>query len=308
MNSLIDTFFWASAISLAAPLLLGALGETFAQRAGMFTIGLEGLMLSGAFVAVAGSIWSGSLLVGLLLAIGVTALLGAAYAVAIVGCRADQVVVGIGFNLVALGVTSILRRQWFPSGMTAPRSDIFSDRAIPLLSDIPWLGAVLFDQNPLVYALYLVVPLCAYILHRTRVGLLVRAAGDGAAAAESAGISVVRVRFVTMTINGAFAGAAGAALVLIDAGGVFVDNIVDGRGYLVLALTMFARWKPVWVALGAVLFGAADALQFIGQAAFGENVPTAVFLMAPYLVALIAWAVMGNRSAAPSDLGKPLLR
>lgn len=307
MHSLVEAFFWASAVGLAAPILLAALGETFAQRAGVFTIGIEGLMLSGAFAAAAFSVASGDVLVGFLAASALTAILGGLYGFAVVLCRADQVVVGIGFNLVVLGATSLLRRQLFPAGMAVPDTSLFDRRALPVLSEIPWAGRVLFDQNPLVYALYLLTPLAIFVLFGTRAGLAIRAAGDGAMAASATGIRVLRVRMCVMVLNGLLAGAAGAALVLINSGGVFVDNLVDGRGYLVLALTMFARWHPVWVALGAVLFGAADALQFLAQASFGGDVPTALFLMAPYLLALTAWLIMGRRSHAPSDLGRPLL-
>lgn len=307
MTNLIETFFWASAISLAAPLLLAALGETFAQRSGVFTIGIEGMMLCGAFSAVAMSIVTDDVLLGVLFAAMFGAAIGVAYGAAVVLSRADQVVVGIGFNLAALGVTSTLRRQLFPDGMTVPDVGVLSRHPIPGLSDIPWLGSVLFDQNPAVYLLYVLIPVAAWVLFRSRTGLVLRAAGDGAQAASSAGVRVLRVRMWTMLVNGACAGAAGGALVLIDSGGVFVDNMVDGRGYLVLALVMFARWQPVWVAVGAVLFGAADALQFLAQATFGGHVPTAAFLMAPYLLALVAWIVMGGRSKAPSDLGRPLM-
>ncbi len=305
--NLIEVFFWASAISLAAPLLLAGLGETFAQRAGVFTIGIEGMMLCGAFSAVAMSIATGDVRLGVLSSAVFGAAIGAGYGAAVVLSRADQVVVGIGFNLAALGVTSTLRRQLFPDGMSVPEVGVLDRRAIPGISEIPWLGPVLFVQNPAVYLLYVLIPLAAFLLFRTRSGLLVRASGDGARAASSAGVRVLRVRMWVMAVNGSCAGAAGGALVLIDSGGVFVDNMVDGRGYLVLALVMFARWHPAWVAVGAVLFGAADALQFLAQATFGGNIPTAIFLMAPYLVALIAWVVMGGRSKAPTDLGRPLM-
>lgn len=307
MHNLVESFFWASALGLSAPILLAALGETFAQRAGIFTIGIEGLMLGGAFTAAAVAAATRDVPAGFAVATVLTAGLGVLYAWAVVLCRADQVVVGIGFNLIVLGATSLLRRQLFPRGMDTPDASIMDHRAIPLLSDIPWVGPVFFDQSPFVYLLYVLTPLAAFVLFRTRIGLLLRAAGDGAEAAASSGIPVVRVRMLVMLLNGALAGAAGAALVLINSGGVFVDNLVDGRGYLVLALTMFARWHPLWVAVGAVLFGAADALQFIAQATFGGHVPTAVFLMAPYLLALVAWVVMGRRSQAPTDLGRPLL-
>ena len=307
MSSMLEAFFWASAIALAAPLLLAALGEIISERAGMFTVGIEGFMLSGAFAAVAGAVATGSATLGLLIALVVGAVLGLLYGLGAAYSRADQVVLGIGFNLIVLGLTSLLRRAWFSRGMTAPDVGWLTRLRIPLLADIPWIGEVLFDQSPVVYLLYVLVPVVAWFLRSTRSGLLVRATGDGAVAADSHGVPVLRVRLAAMTVNGLFCGAAGAVLVLVSAGGIFVDNMVNGRGYLVLALVMFARWRPLWAAVGAVLFGAADALQYIGQAAFGDAVPTALFLMAPFVLALAAWVIIGNRSTGPSDLGRPFL-
>ena len=307
MGPIVEAFFWGSAIALAAPILLAALGEIIAERAGMFTVGIEGFMLSGAFAAVAGSIVTDSATVGLLVAMTVGTALGVIYGLGVVYSRADQVVIGIGFNLVVLGLTSMLRRVWFPTGMSSPEVGALGPTRIPLLADIPWAGEVFFDQSPIVYALYVLVPLTGWLLMDSRPGLLVRAAGDGAVAAESHGVPVLRTRLIAMSINGCLCGAAGGALIFVAAGGIFVDNMVSGRGYLVLALVMFSRWRPGWAALGAVLFGAADALQYVGQAAFGDAVPTAVFLMAPFLLALITWVVIGNRSAGPSDIGRPLL-
>ncbi len=307
MTTLMGAFFWASAVALAAPLFWAVVGEIFAERSGVFTVGLEGLMLASAFVAAAASALTGNAFIGVAIAVAVAALLGGLYGIAVVLFRADQVVVGIGFNLVVLGVTSLLRRQLFPSGMPAVDGWLTRRHALPILSDIPWIGQVLFQQSAFVYGGYVLLIGAMYVLYRTRFGLVARAVGDGAEASVAIGLRVLRARMRAMVLNGALAGVGGAALVLSNAGGVFVDNLVNGRGFLVLALAMFARWRPGWAAVGALLFGAADALQFLAQASFGEQIPTAFFLAAPYVLALLAWAIMGRRSEVPSDLGKPLL-
>ncbi|OAA25383.1 nucleoside ABC transporter membrane protein [Frankia sp. EI5c] len=307
IDTIFTVFFWSSALALAAPLLLAALGETVVQRAGMFNVGLEGMMLVGAFAGVAATIRCGGAVVGLVVAVAVGALVGLGYAVAVGWARADQVVIGIGFNLAAIGVTSLLRREWFGSGMTAADLGVLDDLRIPGLASIPFLGPVLFDQSPLVYLSYLVLPVVAWALAGTRAGLLIRAVGDGAAAADAHGVPVLRVRAAALAFGGATAGLAGAILALVQSGGVFVDNMAAGRGFLALALTIFARWIPWRVVVGAVAFGALDALQYRGQAEF-ENIPSSLFLMAPFLLALIAWVMLGDTRSAPRDLGKPFIR
>lgn len=308
MEAIVGVFFWSSVIGLAAPLLLASLGETLAQRAGLFTIGIEGFMLAGAFASVAGSIVSGDALVGLAAGTFVGLGLGAAYAAMVVLARADQVVVGIGFNLIVLGLTSLFRRTLFPGGMTAPDVAVLAPWPVPGLSLIPWIGPVLFEQSPVVYVVYLLVPVTAWVLWRTRWGLAVRASGDGAVAASAQGVPVLRVRMQAMLVNGALAGAAGSILVLVQSGGVFIDDITNGRGYLVLALVMFARWLPVRVMIGAIVFGAADALQYVGQTIVGDSFPPALFLMAPFVFALVAWLAISTTVKGPRDLGLPLLR
>lgn len=308
MGGILGIYFWSSVIGLAAPLLLASLGETLAQRAGLFTIGIEGFMLGGAFTSVAVGVWTGNALAGLAAGILAGAALGMVYALLVVTARADQIVIGIGFNLIVLGLTSLFRRTWFQGGMTVPDQTSLAAWKIPGLSEIPWLGGVLFAQSPAVYVVYLLVPVVSWVLWRSRWGLEMRASGDNAIAASAQGVPVQGVRFWTMVLNGAMCGAAGAILVLVQAGGVFADNITSGRGYLVLALTMFARWLPWRVLVGALVFGAADALQYVGQAIVGDAVAPAIFLMAPYLLALVAWLFMSNRVPGPRDIGVPLLR
>lgn len=308
MTELIGTFFWASAVRLSAPMFLAAIGETVVQRAGMFNIGIEGMMLVGAFAGVAGGTITGNTVAGFGLAIVVTAILGCLYGVLVAGFRADQVVTGIGFNIVVIGATSLLRSSWLSERIVSLSPGILASHAIPGLSDIPFIGQVLFAQSPVVYVAYLILPMTSFFLFRTRPGLLLRAVGEQATAADSAGVPVVAIRIAAMTFGGMMAGMAGAYLSIVATSGVFIDNMTLGRGFLAIAITIFGRWKPFRVALAALLFGAAEALQFSSQAVFGGSVSPPLLLMIPFVLAIIAWAIMGRGSSAPEDLGRPFVR
>jgi simple sugar transport system permease protein len=305
---LIGTFFWASAVRLSAPMFLAAIGETVVQRAGMFNIGIEGMMLVGAFAGVAGSTITGNTVAGFGLAIVVTAILGCLYGVLVAGFRADQVVTGIGFNIVIIGATSLLRSSWLSERIISLSPGILASHPIPGLSDIPFIGQVFFTQSPVVYLALLILPLTSFILFRTRPGLLLRAVGEQATAADSAGVPVVGIRIAAMTFGGMMAGMAGAYLSIVATSGVFIDNMTLGRGFLAIAITIFGRWKPFRVALAALLFGAAEALQFSSQAVFGGSISPPLLLMIPFGLAIIAWAIMGRGSSAPEDLGRPFTR
>jgi simple sugar transport system permease protein len=308
MDDLLTAFFWASAVRLSAPMFIAAIGETLVQRAGMFNIGIEGMMLVGAFAGVAGTSIGGTTLAGLVVAIVVTGLVGCVYGIVVAGFRADQVVAGVGLNIIAIGVTSLLRSTWLASQTPGEAPGPLGVVAIPGAADLPFVGPVLFQQSPIVYAAYLLLPATAFYLFRTRPGLLLRSVGEDAIAADSAGVAVVGVRIAAMTFGGAMAGVAGAYLSLVATSGVFIDNMTLGRGFLAIAITIFGRWNPFWVMLAALLFGAAEALQFSGQAVFGESVPTPLLLMFPFVLAIVAWVVMGRGESAPRDLGRPFIR
>jgi simple sugar transport system permease protein len=308
VSELLGTFFWASAVRLSAPMFLAAIGETVVQRAGMFNIGIEGMMLVGAFAGIAGGAVTGSTLAGLVFAAVVTAGLGAIYGAIIAGLRADQVVTGIGFNIVVLGATSLLRSSWLTERIVTLSPAILGRHPIPGLSDIPFVGRVFFDQSPVVYAAYVILPVVSLFLFRTRPGLLLRAVGEQAVAADSAGVPVVGTRIAAMTFGGMMAGLAGAYLSIVATSGVFIENMTLGRGFLAIAITIFGRWKPYRVALAALLFGAAEALQFSSQAAFGGSVSPPLLLMIPFVLAIVAWGIMGRESSAPEDLGRPFVR
>lgn len=308
MSDLLTAVFWASAVRLSAPMFIAAIGETIVQRAGMFNIGIEGMMLVGAFAGVAGSSVGGSAAVGMLIAVLVTGALGCVYGVIVAAFRADQVVAGVGLNILAIGATSLLRSTWLASQAGSVSPGFLAQKAIPVLSEIPFIGPVFFTQSPIVYAAYVILPTSAFFLFRMRSGLTLRAVGEQALAADSAGVRVIGTRIAAMTFGGAMAGMAGAYLSLVATSGVFIDNMTLGRGFLAIAITIFGRWRPFYVALAALLFGAAEALQFSGQALFGESVPTSLLMMFPFVLAIIAWVVMGRSEAAPDDLGRPFLR
>jgi simple sugar transport system permease protein len=289
-------------------MFIAAIGETVVQRSGVFNIGIEGMMLVGAFVGVAGGVLAETAWIGLVAAVVITAALGCLYGVVVAAFRADQVVAGVGLNIIAIGVTSLLRSTWLASAIETVPPGPIGVGDLPGLSSIPYVGPVLFSQSPVVYMALLLLPVVAFFLFRTKPGLLLRAVGEQAIAADTAGVRVIGTRIAALTFGGAMAGLAGGYLSLIATSGVFIDNMTLGRGFLAIAITIFGRWNPFYVALAALFFGAAEALQFSGQALFGESVPTPLLLMAPFVLAIVAWVVMGRSGAAPADLGRPFLR
>jgi ABC-type uncharacterized transport system permease subunit len=297
----------ASAVRLSAPMLLASLGELVSERAGVLNIGLEGLMLFGAFGAVFGLQHSGSPVLGLasgaLWGLGAAGVLGVAVAI----LRADQIVIGIGFNILALGATSLLRQVALSPYYAAPSLRAISMYRVPGLDHWPIVGRGLFMQSPVLYGAVIGAIALYALIRWSRLGLILRAVGEGAGAADAAGISVTGVRFGAVAFTGVCAGIAGGYLTLVASGGVFVDNISDGRGYLAIAVVIFGRWNPLWILAASVLFGCADALQYQGQT-LGLSIPPPLLLMTPFLLALVAWVLMGRGQAGPGELGLPFLR
>jgi simple sugar transport system permease protein len=242
-------------------------------------------------------------LIGAVWGIGAAAVLAITVAV----LRADQIVVGIGFNILALGLTSLLRELSLDPTYLVPSLRAVSMLRLPYLSDIPVVGRALFSQSPILYAGVVIAVMLWAVIRYTRLGLVIRSVGEGAGAADAAGISVTAVRFSAILFTGLLAGIAGAYLTLVASGGIFVDNITGGRGYLAVAVVIFGRWNPILVMLASVLFGCADALQYQGQA-IGLSISPPLLLMSPFLLALIAWVLLGKSNAGPSEIGIPFLR
>lgn len=293
--------FLAASVRVATPLLFAATGETVAERSGVINLGIEGIMLAGALAAALGAAtvgpWGGlgcALLTGMLLA-GVFALFA-------IGARADQVITGTAITLAAVGLTGTIYRRAFGEGGAGLTIPTFSTVALPGLSGIPVLGPAFFDQAAPTYLAVAALPLVWWVLFRTRLGLALRATGEAAAMARAAGVRTRLMRAGATIVGGGFAGLGGATLVLAQVG-TFAERMTAGRGFLAIAIVVLGRWHPVGVALAALLFGVATALQFLFQAV-GVRAPYQLFLMLPYLLTLLALAGGVGRVRAPADLGR----
>jgi general nucleoside transport system permease protein len=254
-----DAGWLAAALVLTTPVLLTAIGELISERAGVLNVGLEGMMVAGAFVAYLVTYKLHSLALGVILGMCGGIAFAVVMALLAVEARADQVVAGVGINLMAIGLTSYLFQEIF-EGETQVVVDRVGNVPIPLLSDIPEVGNALFDHDPFVYLAFLLVPASWFLLYRTRWGLAIRASGEVPAAADTAGISVRKVRWGAILAAGALAGLGGAHLTVVSVG-IFADDIPAGRGYLALIAVIFGRWRPVGVLAACLLLGGADALR-----------------------------------------------
>lgn len=303
---------FASAIRLATPYIFAALGETFAQRSGVLNLGVDGMMLMGAFAgfyavyitqqsqAVSEPM---SLLFGVFIALAVGGLMGLAMAFVSVTLKAKQGISGIGVYLFGLGLSELLFHQWVGTPRTV---NGFPHITFPVLTDIPIIGDIFFHHNLLVYVAFALVPISAYILNRTTFGLMIRAVGQNPEAADAMGVSVTRVRYATVTIGGMLAGLAGASLsiALIN---VFQQNLTAGQGFIAVALVYFGGWRPWAVAAGAMLFSFVNALQ-LQIKVIGLDVPSEFAVMAPYVITIIALVFASKRQEQPTALTKPYER
>ena len=295
-------YFYAT-IRIASPLILAAIGEVYLERSGIFNLGLEAMMLIGAFFGVLGAALSGSTPVGLLIAIIASTLIGLLFGFLVITLRADQIVTGAALNIAALGLTSFLSRIIFGIREQPLQVTPIEEWAVPVLSDIPFLGRVLFQQSPLVYLVYLLVPLSTFVLFRTTWGLRIRSVGEDPRTADTVGINVYGWRYACALLCGALCGLAGASLSLAQLN-MFVDNMTAGRGFIALAAVIFGRWNPAGVVLASLVFGAADALQLRIQA-FGVPISNQLLLMAPYALTLLGVMIFRGQAAAPAALTKP---
>lgn len=296
MNEL--TPFLEAAVRTATPLLLAAIGESIAERAGVINLGLEGCLIAGAFAAfMAAHLGPG---VGYTAAMLSGAAIGTLLVVFSIVMRQDQIIVGTALTMVGLGLSGALFRSSI-SGSSALVLATDAVVSIPGLSQIPVVGAALFSQPLITYLAVLLVPLTWWLLHRTHAGLALRAVGDAPEAAAAAGVRVRVVQAVAVLAGSSLGGLAGGALVLAQAG-TFAEGMSAGRGFLAIAIVALGRWKPGGVLLASVVFGAAMALQFVVQA-LGWQLRYELVLMIPYVLTLAALGAFG-RGSAPAALGR----
>lgn len=288
-----------AAVSLAAPLLITALGELISETAGVLNISIEAMMLVGAFTGVVGASLTGNLWVAFLCAILGGLVVALLQGTASFHFRANQIVTGIVLNILALGATTFLLMSVLGSGVGKA---VTLDRvAIPVLSEIPVVGRALFNQNIVVYLAFLLVPLVWWTLDRTAFGLQLRSVGEHPVAAASLGINVLVTRWVALLICGGLGGVGGGLLTLGGLG-VFTPNITAGRGFIALAAVVFGRWRPVGTLVAVMLFSVADAFQIRAQA-LGIAVPYQLLVALPYIVTILALVMFVSKMRPPSALG-----
>jgi general nucleoside transport system permease protein len=295
-----------SSLRLMIPIGYAAMGGVLCERSGVYNIGLEGMMLAGAFGGALGTFLTGSPMGGLLVGI----LLGMSGAIALgvlaVLFSVNQIVCGIAINLVVIGLTAFFARLIFGLDATTQTLPGFSAMAIPLLSQIPIVGPVLFNQDPLVYLMYAVCPFLYWLLYRSELGLQIRATGENPAAADTAGVPVFRIRFMCVLLSGALAGIGGAYIVLSQVF-VFTEHMSAGKGFIALAAIILGRWDPIGSVMASWFFGFCEALQLRLQFANPE-VPYQFFTALPYVASILALIGVYGRFKPPAAVGIPYRR
>lgn len=296
--------FLEATVRAATPLALAAVGETVAERAGIINLGVEGALISGAFGALVGANAFG-VTGGIVVAIAAGAAMGAVFAVFVIGLRTDQIITGTAMSLLALGLTGMLYRAQFGTGGAALTTPTLHTIPIWGLSSLPIVGRAFFAQPITTYIVYAVIVATWWWLFRTHSGLALRACGEQPRAARAAGIRIDRVQALAVIYAGGLAGIAGGVLVIAQAG-TFVEGMSAGRGFVAIAIVVLGRWHPLGVAVAALLFGAASAMQTLFQS-LGTNLPYQLFLALPYVLTLLALAGFAGRSRAPAALGQTTL-
>ena len=305
VDILISASFWAAAIRIASPLIFATLGELICERAGVLNLGIEGIMVMGAFTGWFAVYQGMPLWGGVAVAFGSGMLFGLLHATLTVPFGLSQHVVGLGVTLLATATASFAYRLALPQVTSPPRIDPFQPFAVPVLSDIPFLGPALFTQTALTYAAFGMAVVVGLGLYRTPLGLAVRAVGENPAAAAAQGLSVTGLRMGAVMFGSGLMAVGGAFLTLSAFSSFFFD-MVNGRGWICIALVVFGAWRPGKAVLGAVLFAAFDAGQVrLQQTEIGAILPYQVFLALPFVLSIIALIVMSRRAEVPAALMVP---
>ncbi|HWS30145.1 MAG TPA: ABC transporter permease [Clostridia bacterium] len=295
-----------SAVRMATPLLFVALAELYSERAGLVNIGLDGIMAFGALAGFLVCYWTGNPLIGVLCGAIGGVLVNLVYAFCTVTLAGQQIVFGMAINILAPALASFIYRIVFGVSSTLAQATLMKSVAIPVLKDIPFFGKLLFDQTPMVYAVYLIVVITAIYFNRTKSGLNYKAVGEYPKAAETNGINVLKQKYIASILCGLLAGMGGAYLTTCYVN-TYSDGIVAGRGFIALAAVIFGRWSASGVLMACLLFGFFDALQLRLQIGT-DLIPYQLFQMIPYMMTLIALTIFGSKIAGPKAKGKPYYR
>jgi len=292
------------AIMMSTPLFLGALAEVYAERTGMMICAIEGIFLIGAWGGFVGVYLTGSLVIGLLVAILCGMAMAALYGVVTVYMKQQQVVTGTALNILAAGVCAFFQRVLFGVPTTPLQIQTLPKIAIPLLSKIPVLGPIFFQQNILTYLAYVLIPVAVFVLYKTSLGLTLRSTGENPEAVDVAGLSVNRIRFLTVLVAGAIGGLAGS-FYTVGYLGMFTSGIIGGRGWIAFAICFLGNWSPKGVVFGTLAFGLADAVAIYIQAVSGHTIfPNELIIALPYILTIVLTIARSNLSV-PAKLGVP---
>lgn len=296
--------FWAAAIRIATPLIFGVLGALICERSGVLNLGIEGIFVAGAMAGWLAVYLGAGLWVGVLVAALAGGIFGLLHAILTVVLGLSQHVSGIGITLLATSASYFTYRTALPNVTSPPRIVPFQPLHIPVLSDLPFIGPALFQQTAMTMLALALVAIVAFVLYRTPLGLAIRAVGDNPAAVEAQGLSVRALR-IGAVVTGSALMALGGAFLTMSAFDAFFFGMVNGRGWICIALVVFASWQPGKALAGALLFGAFDAFQIRLQAEIGPVVPGQVFLMLPYLLSILALVLVARRADYPRALLHP---
>ena len=304
LNILMSESFWAASLRIASPLIFGVLGALLCERAGVLNLGIEGIFVAGAMAGWM-AVWLGAgLWGGVFFAALAGAALGLLHGILTVPLGLSQHVSGLGVTMFATSLSYFTYRTSLPDVTSPPRIEPFRALDIPILSDLPFIGPVLFQQTALTWVALGLVGAVWYIMSRTPLGTALRAVGDNPDSVDAQGLSVYGLRIGAIVAGSALM-ALGGAFLTMSAFDAFFFGMVNGRGWICIALVIFASWRPGKALLGAVLFGAFDALQVRLQTEVGALVPSQIFLMTPYILSILALVVAARRADYPRALLKP---
>lgn len=301
IESIIADFLKLTFLSMV-PFVLASQGTMLGGRTGVFNVAQEGIMLTGASVGFLLSYLSGSVVTGMLAAMGVGGLFGLLLAYFTTTLKMDQFVIGLALFFIGLGLSSLLPKLVIGVTMVPPLIPTLKDVPIPLLSQIPFIGPILFKQNLLVYFSVLASVILWYVIYRTNLGLRLRSVGENPKAADSLGIDVVRYRYVTSIIGGMFIGLAGAYLPMVYTG-TFTDLMTKGRGWLAIALSFFGGWSPLPILFGSLFFAGIEVLSYRFQVG-GSIIPYQFLMMLPYIATIIVMIFTFGKTRVPAFLGQ----
>jgi len=300
------TGLFAATLRMSTPIMLATLGEIISERAGVLNLGIEGTMLFGAAAGFLATLATGNLWFGVIVAACCGILLALLMSFLAVTLGLSQHVSGLGITIFASGLAMFIYRKAVGSPVVPPTIHSFAPLPIPYLSRIPFFGECFFNQHLLTYITWALIPIVSIFLFRTRIGLRIRTVGQNPFAADTVGVNVNRIRTFCVAIGGAFFGVAGAFLTIAQQN-MFLIDVVNGRGWIAIAMTIFGNWNPLMGSLGALMFGFLDALQLRLQS-LGVRLPIHVFLMIPYLMTIITLIGVSRKATVPAGLLKPYRR